>query len=221
MNNIAILLSENHKYYEELINTDLPTILVDPVSIDETDYTKLEDADTLFDFTCFPRESKIELLLKIGDIFRGNLLSDLSVNWVDFFLEEFDFIDGAMATGFYSPNKTFEVYLRDPSIMSVVEKLFGNFGFTPKLIKSPGICFNYPRILSTIINEAYFAKEEQLATDDDIDKAMRFGVNYPLGPFEWAQHIGLEKVAMVLLELYQATGDQRYRMSHYIKREVL
>ena len=50
---------------------------------------------------------------------------------------------------------------------------------------------------------------------------MLYGVNYPLGPFDWASKIGLDKVALVLRELYQATGDNRYRMSRYIKEAII
>ena len=221
MNNIGILLSENHRYYKEIISSDFPVITIDPVSIESTDYSELEEVDTIFDFTCFPRESKMEILMKIHDIFRGNLITDLTVNWVNLFMEEFEFIDAAMATSFYSPTKTFEVFTEDKENLELIQSFFNKLDFKLKEVQNPDICFNYPRILSNIINEAYFAKEEKLASEEDIDKAMKFGVNYPLGPFEWAKQIGLDKIAMVLLELYEATGDNRYRMSHYLKREII
>jgi len=54
------------------------------------------------------------------------------------------------------------------------------------------------RILSAIINEAFFTWEAEVSTKEEIDTAMRLGTNYPLGPFEWGEHIGLGQVAGLL-----------------------
>ncbi|QLQ05690.1 MAG: hypothetical protein HZY76_06125 [Anaerolineae bacterium] len=50
------------------------------------------------------------------------------------------------------------------------------------------------RILACIINEAYYALGEGVATADDIDTAMRLGTNYPRGPLAWGEALGLEVV---------------------------
>ena len=42
-----------------------------------------------------------------------------------------------------------------------------------------------PRVLMQIIFEATIALEEGLALKEDIDSAMKYGLNYPVGPFEW------------------------------------
>ena len=42
------------------------------------------------------------------------------------------------------------------------------------------------RIIAMIVNEAYFAVEDDVSSKDEIDIAMRLGTNYPFGPFEWA-----------------------------------
>lgn len=65
-----------------------------------------------------------------------------------------------------------------------------------------------PRIISAIINEAYFALGENVSTRDEIDTAMRLGTNYPYGPFEWADKIGLNNIRDLLLELSKT--DARY-----------
>ena len=54
------------------------------------------------------------------------------------------------------------------------------------------------RILSTIINEAFFTWEAEVSTKEEIDTAMRLGTNYPLGPFEWSERIGLGPIAGLL-----------------------
>jgi 3-hydroxybutyryl-CoA dehydrogenase len=61
--------------------------------------------------------------------------------------------------------------------------------------------FITPRITSMIINEAFFALSEGVSTKEEMDTAMKLGTNYPYGPFEWAQKIGLNKIATLLNRL--------------------
>jgi len=54
------------------------------------------------------------------------------------------------------------------------------------------------RIIAAIINEAFFTWEAEVSTKEEIDTAMRLGTNYPLGPFEWSERIGLGPIAGLL-----------------------
>jgi 3-hydroxybutyryl-CoA dehydrogenase len=71
-----------------------------------------------------------------------------------------------------------------------------------------------------IINEAYYTVEEGTATRADVDLAMKLGTNYPYGPFEWSQKIGLGSVYDVLLAVYEATHDERYLICPLLKQEA-
>ena len=64
------------------------------------------------------------------------------------------------------------------------------------------------RIIAMIINEAYFAKDEEVSTEAAIDIAMKLGTNYPFGPFEWCNKIGVHKVLALLQKL--SLTDQRF-----------
>ena len=68
-----------------------------------------------------------------------------------------------------------------------------------------------PRILAQIINEAYFALDEQISTQEEMDTAMKLGVNYPEGPFAWGHKIGLKNIANLLLKL--SLQDARFQPS--------
>ena len=57
------------------------------------------------------------------------------------------------------------------------------------------------RVVSMIINEAFYALKENISTKKEINLAMKLGTNYPLGPFEWAEKIGVEKVFDLLTVL--------------------
>ena len=52
----------------------------------------------------------------------------------------------------------------------------------------------FARILVALIVQAGLANERGVAEKADIDTALKFGVNYPKGPFEWAEQIGTERI---------------------------
>ena len=74
------------------------------------------------------------------------------------------------------------------------------------------------RIVSMIINEAYFAKEEDVSTEEEIDIAMKLGTNYPYGPFEWSKKIGLKNIAGLLTTL--SRREKRYEPSKLLLKEA-
>ncbi len=78
-----------------------------------------------------------------------------------------------------------------------------------------------PRIVAMIINEACFTVQEGTASVAGIDQAMRLGVNYPGGPFEWADQIGPRHIYEVLLRMAEDSGDSRYKIAPYLKHRQL
>lgn len=74
------------------------------------------------------------------------------------------------------------------------------------------------RIISMIINEAFFAREENISTENEIDIAMKLGTNYPFGPFEWASIIGKKNVCALLTCL--SKNDARYQPSVLLQQVV-
>jgi len=75
-----------------------------------------------------------------------------------------------------------------------------------------------PRILCQLVNEAFFALQEEIATPEAIDIAMKLGTNYPMGPIEWGEKIGYENVVAVLSALHKELGDDRYRISPLLRQ---
>jgi 3-hydroxybutyryl-CoA dehydrogenase len=76
------------------------------------------------------------------------------------------------------------------------------------------------RIISQLVNEAAFAAEERVAVPDDIDTAMKLGLNHPRGPFEWARARGPQSVLATLDSLRDELGDDRYSAAPLLRRWV-
>ncbi len=68
------------------------------------------------------------------------------------------------------------------------------------------------RILAVVVNEAASAVAEGVASPAGIDTAMRLGTNYPFGPLEWGERIGLGHVVRTLEGLHARVPDGRYRV---------
>jgi 3-hydroxybutyryl-CoA dehydrogenase len=78
----------------------------------------------------------------------------------------------------------------------------------------------FNRILVMLINEAFDALYMNIASKEDIDTAMKFGVNYPKGLLEWAEEIGLETILNKLNLLFELFGEDRYRPNPLLKHLV-
>ncbi|HSB93015.1 MAG TPA: 3-hydroxyacyl-CoA dehydrogenase family protein [Flavitalea sp.] len=74
------------------------------------------------------------------------------------------------------------------------------------------------RILATIINEAYYTLEAGVSSRKEIDTAMKLGTNYPYGPFEWAEKIGINNIIDLLNKL--STEDSRYQPAELLTRST-
>jgi 3-hydroxybutyryl-CoA dehydrogenase len=68
------------------------------------------------------------------------------------------------------------------------------------------------RVLAALVNEAASAVEDGVADPGAIDTAMRLGANYPAGPLEWGEQIGLRQVVERLDALDAGESDGRYRV---------
>ncbi len=62
-----------------------------------------------------------------------------------------------------------------------------------------------------IINEAWYTLGDDISTKEEIDTAMKLGTNYPYGPFEWGEKIGIERIIELLESL--AKTDSRYTVA--------
>ena len=83
--------------------------------------------------------------------------------------------------------------------------------------ESPG--FITSRVNALIGNEAFAMLEAGLASAEDIDKALKLGLNHPMGPFEMVDLVGLD-VRLRILEYLHATLGEKYRPNALLKKLV-
>jgi len=114
-------------------------------------------------------------------------------------------------------NRTVTEYACSDTSHEQAERIFKRLGWkTIRVADIPG--FVTPRIVASIINEAYFALGEKVSGEEQIDLAMKMGTNYPYGPFEWARKIGLMKVLALLQSMHKI--NKRYQIAPTLVNSV-
>ena len=83
--------------------------------------------------------------------------------------------------------------------------------------EAPG--FITSRINALIGNEAFAMLEAGIASAQDIDKAIKLGLNHPMGPFEMVDLVGLD-VRLKILEYLHSTLGEKYRPSSLLRQYV-
>ena len=96
-----------------------------------------------------------------------------------------------------------------PETLEAVEAVSKRMGKETVLVReSPG--FITSRVNASIGNEAFYMLQEGVASARDIDKALKLGLNHPMGPFELVDLVGLDTRLSVLEFLHRTLGE-KYR----------
>ena len=89
-------------------------------------------------------------------------------------------------------------------------------GLVPReMVDVPGLVV--ARTIAMLINEAHDAVQQGVCSEEGADAAMKLGVNYPAGPFEWLAFWGAEAVVTLLDRLDAYYRGERYRVSPYLR----
>ncbi len=94
-----------------------------------------------------------------------------------------------------------------PETIDAIEDVARRMGKeTVRVRESPG--FITSRVNAMIGNEAFFMLQEGVASAHDIDKALKLGLNHPMGPFELVDLVGLDTRLSVLEFLHRSLGEK-------------
>jgi len=101
-----------------------------------------------------------------------------------------------------------------------VEEVSGKLGKETVLCKkdSPGFIVN--RILVPALNEATFLVHEGVADPEDIDKAVKLGLNWPMGPLQLLDYVGLDTTFNITQVFMNEFQDSKYRVSPLLREMV-
>jgi 3-hydroxybutyryl-CoA dehydrogenase len=201
---------------DELLKTELlsisPSKKVEWVWLNSVDELNAQDdADAVIDLLFSNNEAEVKLLKEF-------LPRPVIVNSVLLTLKEinYPFIRINAWPGFLKREIT-EATCNNEAGKIAGEKIFSTLGRKVEWV--PDITgFISPRVIAMIINEAYFALEEKVSTKEEIDTAMKLGTNYPFGPFEWADKIGLKNIFELLNML--SLKEKRYQPAPLLIKEA-
>ena len=186
----------------------------------------IRDAELIIEAVPEELQMKLELFTifdkyaKAGAIFASNT-SSLSIT---------DFTGGTISPDrcigmhFFNPvpkMKLIEV-VRAPQTseeaVATCREVAGRMGKQVVLVnEAPG--FITTRVNALIGNEAFNMLEAGVATAEDIDKALKLGLNHPMGPFELVDLVGLD-VRLNILEYLHRTLGEKYRPNELLRRYV-
>src|SRR4030095_7991934 len=165
------------------------------------EFQQYENVDGYLDLLFDASEERIEILRNLSPrpIIINSVVATLKEMKAPFirFNAWPGFLKGALAEGSCGDEN---IKLEAEDIFSLLNKK------TRWVADKPG--FVSARVIAQIINEAYFALEEGVSTKNEIDIAMKLGTNYPFGPFEWCNKIGISNISALLNKLSKT--DQRY-----------
>jgi len=133
------------------------------------------------------------------------------------------------------PGRTIGTHFHHPpAVMKLVEVVNGfstapettetMIKFLAEVGKAPVPCKDYPGFVSSrvgiiMINEGIHTLADGVSSPEDIDAACRYGFNWPMGPLELSDLIGLETILMILDDLTHKLGD-RFRPSPLLRQMV-
>jgi 3-hydroxybutyryl-CoA dehydrogenase len=107
----------------------------------------------------------------------------------------------------------------EDATVKVIEDVSKKIGKKTVLVnEAPGFAVN--RLLVPAINEAIFAIQEGVATVEDMDLAIKLGLNWPMGPLTLADFVGLDTLLYISDYFVEEFKDSKYRAPALLRKMV-
>ena len=186
----------------------------------------IRDADLIIEAVPEELEMKLELFTifdkfaKTGTIFASNTSSLSITDFTDVTVSR----DRCIGMHFFNPVPKMKLIelVRTPhtsdATVAACREVAGRMGKEVVIVnEAPG--FITTRINALIGNEAFNMLEAGIASPEDIDKALKLGLNHPMGPFELVDLVGLD-VRLNILEYLHRTLGEKYRPNSLLRQYV-
>ena len=191
------------------------------------DMNDLADRDVVIEAALEDMDAKKEIFAALGDICEEDTV--LATNTSALSITE-------IASACSAPDRVIGMHFFNPvPVMKLVEVISGlstsdetrektislaeSIGKEPvKVEEAPGFVVN--RILIPMINEATGILADGVADAEGIDKAMKLGANFPMGPLALGDLIGLDVCLAIMETLHREYGDDKYRPHVFLRKMV-
>ncbi len=220
------ILARGEKIRTEELKLKLSSVVCDLKIIDDTDLSSanLNDYDLIFDLDFDEHTDQLNFYAGLTiPVIVSCVKTQLAKSVHDYGKKINCTLIGMNCLPTFINRELSEVSLFDSTSKATLETLMQQLNWKYKLIEDR-VGMVTPRIIFMIINEACYTVQEGTASLEDIDTSMKLGTNYPFGPFEWANKIGVKHVYETLEAIYNDTHDERYKIcpllkTKYLKRE--
>lgn len=209
------ILARGEKIRTDELQQKLASVAIDWTVIDSQSFGSLNllDFDVIFDLNFDERQNALSYYapLKGMPVVVSAAKKSIALSVHEFGKAVDCVLIGMNALPTFINRSLAELSVNKPAERETAEKLFTTLNWESKIVNDR-VGFITPRVILMIINEACYTVQEGTATMRDIDTSMKLGTNYPFGPFEWADKIGVKHVYETLEAVYQDTHDERYKI---------
>jgi 3-hydroxybutyryl-CoA dehydrogenase len=176
------------------------------------------DADLVIKTISEDRDAKHELFQQLGRVVRADaiLASNSSTMPTSFFSECVPNPERLLNMHFFNPALVMQLVevVRGPHTSAQSAQTCLDFarkiGKSPVLVRKESYGFLANRILFIAMQEAFQLVEQGYVSMEDCDLAVKNGLNWPMGPFELADLVGLDITEDILAQGHVQTGEQRW-----------